>query len=1115
MTETPTNPAAAAAYAELQVTSNFSFLRGASHPEELVATAAGLGLRAIAIADRNTLAGVVRAHAVAKLAGIQLIVGARLDLDDGPSLLCYPGDRAAYGRLSRLLTLGRRRATKGECRLDLADVLAHGDGQILVALPPDGLSARGPVRPCEAEGGEAQAFHAALPILKESFGDRLYLAAHRLCLGDDDRRLAALATLSARQRIPLVATNDVHAHTAKRRPLQDVLTCIREGCTIFEAGYRLFANAERHLKPPDEMARLFRSHPQAIAAGVEIAQRCQFSLDELRYEYPVDPVANGRTPQEELVRLTWLGAAKHFPDGLGSKLEAQINHELVLIEMLDFAPYFLTVHDIVRFARERGILCQGRGSAANSAVCFCLGITAVDPSRIDVLFERFISAERNEPPDIDVDFEHERREEVIQYIYAKYGRERAGMTATVIRYRTRSALREVAKTFGLSEDAIVALQGLFWRRSWDEVDRDEMRSGGLDPDARAVRMVVDLAGELRGFPRHLSQHTGGMVITRSALSEVVPIENAAMADRTVIEWDKDDLDALGILKIDILALGMLTCVRKAFGLIETHYDRRLTLATIPAEDGRVYDMLCKADSVGVFQVESRAQMTMLPRLRPREFYDLVIEVAIVRPGPIQGDMVHPYLRRRAGGEQVEYPSEELAQVLGKTLGVPLFQEQAMKIAIVAAGFSPSEADRLRRAMATFRRSGTIHGFRDKFISGMVARGYEVDFAERCFRQIEGFADYGFPESHSASFALLVYVSAWIKCHYPAVFACALLNSQPMGFYAPAQIVGDARRHGVEVRPVDVNHSAWDCTLEPVDPPSSPGEEVHAASPSPLRERVGARAPRNGDGGKRPPAWALRLGLRQVKGLATADAGAIVAGRGPGYASMAEVWHRARVSRAALRRLAGADGFTSLGLNRRQALWAIGGLDEMPLPLLAVATAPASEPLERAREPQVRLPASPLSEQVSDDYRALTLSLKAHPMALLRCRLGEDGYLASDRLATLAHGRRVKTAGVVITRQRPGSANGVIFITLEDEAGHANLIVWPKTFERFRRIVLQATIMAVVGPIQREGEVIHVLAERLWSLDGSLTRLAADAAPGRAPDSFGDELRFDIAVRDFH
>ncbi|HRK96107.1 MAG TPA: error-prone DNA polymerase, partial [Rhodospirillales bacterium] len=870
------------------------------------------------------------------------------------------------------------------------------------------------------ERAEAAAFAAALAGLDRHFQGRLYLAAHRLYRGDDDRRLEALAALAEAQGVLLVATGDVHAHVAGRRPLQDVLTCIREGCTLPTAGFRLHANAERHLKPPDEMARLFRAHPQAIAAGVEIAERCRFSLDELRYEYPVDPVPDGRTPQEELVRLTWEGAAQAFPGGLDAKVRGQIEHELALIESLGFAPYFLTVFDIVRFARGRGILCQGRGSAANSAVCFCLRITAVDPSRIDLLFERFISAERNEPPDIDVDFEHERREEVIQYVYEKYGRDRAGMTATVIRYRTKSALREVAKAFALSEDAIVALQELFWRKSWDEVSDDEIRASGLDPGERQVRMVVDLASELRGFPRHLSQHTGGMVITKRPLCEVVPIENAAMAGRTVLEWDKDDLDALGILKIDILALGMLTCIRKAFALIEEHHGRPLTLATVPAEDACVYDMLCRADSVGVFQVESRAQMAMLPRLRPRTFYDLVIEVAIVRPGPIQGDMVHPYLRRRANGERVVFPSPELAEVLGKTLGVPLFQEQAMKIAIVAAGFSPSEADRLRRAMATFRRSGTIHGFRDKFIAGMTGRGYERDFAERCFRQIEGFADYGFPESHAASFALLVYVSAWIKCHYPAAFACALLNSQPMGFYAPAQIIGDARRHGVEVLPVDVGHSGWDCTLEPAGPggpaktwmaatsaamtadsgPSSraaerrgdPVTEAWIASsappprnddrgpeaeergkpltrplrgpPSPAqRERVGVRAssappPGDDDGGpegrpqveRHPPdtpvrhprarpggpgktwmavtgtamtaeggsssraaerrgdpvpeAWiassappprndgvrsALRLGFRQVKGLAQADAEAIVEVRGAGYGSVAELW----------------------------------------------------------------------------------------------------------------------------------------------------------------------------------------------------------------------------------
>ena len=1130
------------AYAELQVTSNFSFLRGASHPEELVATAAALGYRAIAITDRNTLAGVVRAHAVAKLAEIRFVVGARLDLDDGPSLLCFPTDRAAYGRLSRLLTTGRRRAPKGECRIGLADVLAHGDGQILIALPPAEMT---------GQKAEAEAFASSLQTLGPCCEGRLYLAAQKLYRGDDDRRLAALAAFAAERRIPLVASGDVHAHVASRRPLQDVLTCIREGCTLPTAGFRLHANAERHLKPPDEMARLFRAYPQAIAASVEIAERCRFSLDELRYEYPVDPVPDGRTPQEELVRLTWEGAAQAFPEGPGDKLEAQIEHELALIESLDFAPYFLTVFDIVRFARSRGILCQGRGSAANSAVCFCLGITAVDPSRIDLLFERFVSAERNEPPDIDVDFEHERREEVIQYVYAKYGRDRAGMTATVIRYRTKSAVREVAKAFALSEDAIVALQELFWRRSWDEVGDDEIRASGLDPGERQIRMVVDLASELRGFPRHLSQHTGGMVITKSPLSEVVPIENAAMADRTVLEWDKDDLDALGILKIDILALGMLTCIHKAFDLIEDHYGRPLTLATVPAEDPAVYDMLCKADSVGVFQVESRAQMAMLPRLRPRTFYDLVIEVAIVRPGPIQGDMVHPYLRRRANGERVEFPSAELEDVLGKTLGVPLFQEQAMKIAIVGAGFSPSEADKLRRAMATFRRSGTIHGFRDKFIAGMTARGYERDFAERCFRQIEGFADYGFPESHAASFALLVYVSAWIKCHYPAAFAGALLNSQPMGFYAPAQIIGDARRHGVEVLPVDVNHSAWDCTLEPLpaatEPmlrrPSSraaqrrgdpePNAWIASSAPPPRKDDGGKegvssspegerhpseppfRRPRAGRAGfasarLTPPVIALRLGLRQVKGLAQADAEAIVEARGEGYGSVADLWRRARTSRGALRKLAAADAFASLGLNRRQALWAISGLDGAPLPLMAAA-APTAAGQEHGREPEVALPPCPISEEVALDYRALSLSLKDHPMALLRRRLEEDGYVRSDRLAALSRGRRVKTAGVVITRQRPGTASGVIFITLEDEAGNANLIVWPKTFERFRRPVLQATIMAVSGPIQREGEVIHVLAERIWSLDGSLGSLAADAAPGRA----ADEVRFDVSSRDFH
>jgi error-prone DNA polymerase len=759
-------PPAQPPYAELQVSTNFSFLRGASHAEELALTAAALGHAAIAVTDRNTLVGVVRAHLAARSAGIPLVVGARLDLTDGPSLLCLPADRAAYGRLSRLLTLGKRRAAKAECRIARADVFDHAEGQIFIAVPP--------VHPDDG-------FESALREYRSQFRSRLFLAATHLYRGDDAKRLAHLAALSARMAVPLVATNDVHYHAPERRVLQDVLTCIREHCTLHAAGYRLAANAERYLKAPDEMARLFRHYPEAVARSAEIAAACRFSLDELRYEYPDEVAGDGRTPQEELIHQTWLGAAGRYPQGIPDTVRASLDHELTLIGQLGYAPYFLTVHDIVRFARSRDILCQGRGSAANSAVCYCLGITAVDPARCDLLFERFVSAARNEPPDIDVDFEHERREEVIQYIYGKYGRERAGLAATVIRYRARGAIREVGKVMGLSEDTVGRLAGSIWGWGRDGIDDDRAREQGLDPADPTLRLTLDLARDLIGFPRHLSQHVGGFVITRGALSELSPIANAAMADRTTIEWDKDDIDALGILKVDVLALGMLTCVRKGFDLLARHYDRHYTLANIPAEDAKVYDMLCRADSLGVFQIESRAQMTMLPRLKPRTFCDLVIEVAIVRPGPIQGDMVHPYLRRRQGLEKVDYPSQELRRVLEKTLGVPLFQEQAMKIAIVAAGFTPAEADQLRRAMATFRKSGLIHSFRDKMIDGMAARGYTRDFAERCFKQIEGFGTYGFPESHAASFALLVYVSAWLKCHYPAVFACALLNSQPMGF----------------------------------------------------------------------------------------------------------------------------------------------------------------------------------------------------------------------------------------------------------------------------------------------------------------------------------------------
>jgi error-prone DNA polymerase len=1035
-------------YAELHVTSNFSFLEGASHPEELVARAAELGLEAIALTDRNSLAGVVRAHVAAGRAGVRFIVGARLDLADGPSLLCYPKDRAAYGRLSRLLTVGRRKAPKGQCHLRLSDLWAHAEGQVLIALPPDG--------PPDA------AFQTRLAHLKSRLPD-LYLAVHYLYRGDDALRLAQLAAMAEACGTPLVAVNDVHYHVPERRPLQDVLSCIRLGVTIRQAGTRLFAHAERHLKSAAAMAELFRLYPEAIARTHEIMQACQFSLDQLRYEYPAEPVGDDASPQAALVRLAWEGAGTRYPPerylkGVPEKVRAQIVHELGLIEQLGYAPYFLTVHDIVRFARGRGILCQGRGSAANSAVCYCLGITAVDPDRIELLFERFVSAERREPPDIDVDFEHERREEVIQYIYAKYGRDRAGLAATVIHYRPRSALRDVAKAMGLPLDLADRLARGVW--GWNDpdaaLDCRFVRELGLDPDAPDLARTLRLARELVGFPRHLSQHVGGFVITRGPLCEVTPIENAAMADRTVVQWDKDDLAALGILKIDVLALGMLSCIRKGFELIRRHHRRSFDLASVPAEDPAVYDMLCRADSLGVFQVESRAQMAMLPRLKPRTFYDLVIEVALVRPGPIQGDMVHPYLRRRDGIEAVDYPSAELAEVLKRTLGVPLFQEQAMRIAMVAAGFSGAEADGLRRAMATFRRLGTIHAFRDKFIDGMTARGYAPDFAQRCFRQIEGFGDYGFPESHAASFALLVYVSAWMKRHYPAAFACALLNSQPMGFYAPAQIVRDARDHGVKLLAVDVNFSAFDCTLEDDTP-------------------------------------ALRLGLRQIKGLASAAALQVVAARGPGYASLDDLQSRAGLNMAALEILSEADAFGSLGLKRRDALWRTLGIKKgAELPLFAAADRDAryhnrplmdAEPMEASA---AVLPTATLGEEVIADYRLLRLSLKAHPVALLRAEFAQAGLIPASALSGLPDGAKVKVAGLVLVRQKPGTASGVIFATLEDESGVVNVIIWPKIFERDRRAVLASRLMRVEGRLQRQGMppglVMHVIAARVtdWS-----------------------------------
>jgi error-prone DNA polymerase len=951
--------------------------------------------------------------------------------------------------------------------------------------------------------------------VKAALGDgaTLYLAASHTYRGDDRARIAALSALATRCATPLVATGDVLYHAPHRRPLQDVLTCVREKTTIQEAGLKLEANAERHLKWPMEMARLFRGHEDALARTLEIAAACTFSLDELVYEYPDEPTPPGKSPQAYLEELAWEGAHWRFPDGIPEKVRDLIVRELQLIDQLRYAQYFLTVRDIVHFARSQGILCQGRGSAANSVVCYCLAITAVNPTEIDVLFDRFVSPERKEPPDIDVDFEHERREEVIQYIYARYGRDRAGLAATVISYRARSAVRDVGKAMGLSEDTVAALAGMVWgTSSGGELPEKHVRAAGLDPKDPLLARVLELAYELMGFPRHLSQHVGGFVLTRGPLVEVVPVGNAAMDDRTFIEWDKDDIAALGLLKVDVLALGMLTCIRKAFDLIEQHEGTAVTLATVPREDEAVYDMLCKADSIGVFQVESRAQMNMLPRLKPRCFYDLVIEVAIVRPGPIQGDMVHPYLRRRDGVEVEHYPSpspkcgdkDELRNILGKTKGVPLFQEQAMRIALVAAKFSDAEVNELRKAMATFRRRGTIGLLEEKMVSRMVARGYDKDFAQRCFNQIKGFGEYGFPESHAASFAHLVYVSSWIKCHHPAAFAAALLNSQPMGFYAPAQIVRDAIEHAVEVRAADVNLSDWDSTLEK-------------------------------DNAGRP---AMRLGLRQIDGLQEEEIGKLVAARTahqtssrhslPGSSStldpepaegwipgtspgmtvvsksfhdVHDLWARARVKLFTLEKLAAADAFRSVGLDRRQALWEVKALGAAePLPLFSW-----SETREAAAEPFVQLPQMRLSEHVVNDYQTLRLSLKAHPMSFLRERFAGRRVIACDELRGIKDGAYVSVAGVVLVRQRPGSAKGVVFMTIEDETGIANAVVWAKTLERFRKEVMASRLIVIHGRVQRHQDIIHVVSAKLEDRSDWLQLLSAEAATMKAPLANADEV----------
>jgi error-prone DNA polymerase len=1309
-------------YFEFAITSNFSFLRGASHPEELMLQADHVGLAGIGLCDRNSVAGVVRAHLIKREKELALAYhpGARLLFADGtPDILAYPRDRDGWGRLCRLLTRGNLRAEKGECILHLDDLLEHIDGLELVVMEtstwphssPPFLKKRneenlepsmatplptppptqvGPARVAQhygepgharvpwgreqaaasgaiidhsngvntdvattpltfppppeprpagvraslilpeagepaagrgrdREGGQQTRLRLVaktqkktdaktlLGMLREAAPDRVRLAASMLFRGNDRSRLAQRVALARAAGVPLIAVNDVLYHHPDRRRLQDVLTCIREHLTIEQAGRRLAANAERYLKPPAEMARLFRDAPEAIEETARLDAALTFSLDQLRYEYPDELRAGFATPQDALVHLAWQGAVARYPEGIPDNVRQTLDHELALIGNLEYAPYFLTVYDIVRFARSKNILCQGRGSAANSAVCYCLRITDVDPREGRLLFERFISSDRGEPPDIDVDFEHERREEVIQHIYQHYRRDHTGIAATVISYRGRSAIREIGKVFGLSEDTIGALSSSIWGMGGGGVRKDALVRAGIDVESPRMQKMRALAAEIQAFPRHLSQHVGGFVITRSPLDEVVPIGNGAMPDRTFVEWDKDDLDALGILKVDVLGLGMLTCVRKAFELAEQHYglsfrtlmqteageQNFFSLATIPKEDPAVYRMLQRADSLGVFQVESRAQMSMLPRLKPKEFYDLVIEVAIVRPGPIQGDMVHPYLRRRQGLEPASYPSPELKAVLDKTLGVPLFQEQAMRIAIVAGGFTPGEADKLRRAMATFKRTGTIGTFKTKMIEGMVARNYPREFAERCFSQIEGFGEYGFPESHAASFALLVYASAWLKCRYPDVFAAALLNAQPMGFYAPAQIVRDLREHGVEVRPVDINHSDWDATLEPGSPPDDCVHDLHRTMLDDMRAT-----------------HALRLGFRKIKGLSE-DAGRVIVARrhqqSP-YRSVRDLWLRTGLSPRIVERLADADAFGSLGLTRRQALWAakalgrVGDRDDdlplfhaghmsqneshqlagTPLPIPPAAASgklvdsershintaaqndseiqsagvplafppphcasqtrvnalvlgegqgggkpgnsaqvsSPSPPLPRKRgrepavpsgdadallslepdvqflssEPEVQLPPMGVGEEVVNDYRFLELTLRTHPASFLRADLARRRIICNAQLRTLCSGTRVTVSGLVTIRQQPGSAHGVIFMTIEDETAVANIIVWPKTFERFRPIVLGARYVAITGELQQESGVIHVVAGKLEDLTPLLARLTEDAPP---------------------
>ncbi len=1066
---------APADYAEIGITTNFSFLHGGSQPQDYVHEASRLRLPVIGLADRNTLAGVVRAYSELDNDKVEykpkLLIGARLVFVDGaPDILVYPRDRPAYGRLCRLLSVGKLRAEKGECHLTLADLLEFAEGQLLVLAL--------------AHRFEAADALEVLARLQQSDADGVWLAASVLYRGDDKRRLARLWHLAQDAGVPLLATNEVLYHHPARRPLQDVLTCVREKTTIEAVGRRLEANAERHLKPAVEMTRLFRQIPEAITETMRFSDRITFSLSELRYQYPDEPVPPGKTAQQHLEDLVKEGSAQRYPGGIDDKLAATLRKELDLIRTLDYAHYFLTVNDIVHYARSQNILCQGRGSAANSAVCYVLGVTSVDPTKVELLFERFLSQERSEPPDIDVDFEHSRREEVMQYVYRRYGRHRAAIVATVIHYRPRSAIRDVGKALGLTEDVTAALADTVWGSWGDGLSDMQIKQAGLDPANPMIRRAVELASELITFPRHLSQHVGGYVLTQDRLDTYVPIGNAAMDDRTFIEWDKDDIDALNMMKVDVLALGMLTCIRKCFDLIADHKGRRYELATVPPEEKPVYDMLSRGESLGVFQVESRAQMNMLPRLRPKEFYDLVIEVAIVRPGPIQGNMVHPYLKRRNGIEKVVYPSpapehgpsDELEKVLGRTLGVPLFQEQAMRIAIEAAKFTPDEANQLRRAMATFRHMGTIHTFEQKMIGNLTARGYPKEFAENCFNQIKGFGEYGFPESHAASFAQLVYVSSWLKHWHPDAFACGLLNSQPMGFYAPAQIVGDARKNGVEIRDVDVTFSEGQNTLE-----SGHGKYC-----------------------------ALRLGFRQIDGFHVYDSDEkdnpdkpeaavrrrddawdlrIVEARNRRpFTTLEDFARDTALPKRALILLADADAFRSLGLDRRAALWAVRRLpDDVPLPLFSAAIA-REQPDEHAQP----LPAMPLSEHVVADYQTIRLSLKGHPMQFLRARFAQERVLSCKDATSLRNGSFTRCAGVILVRQRPGSSKGVVFLTIEDETGIANIVVWAKTMERFRKEVMGARLVLIEGRIQSSEGVVHLVAERLIDRSQDLVGLANDA-----------------------